>query len=140
MYTLYFVIKPYQKATALLLKTTEEIPILWQQSLNHNFRCSLFDPDKILMFVLRFGAFKRTMKSMIEINAVLNVTWVEFAIQIIKYTYMTLYILFKSMQLCAIDGQNSHRNVHHVTVITGASGATGKVERWAWMRWKMYFN
>lgn len=38
------------------------------------------------------------------------------------------------MQPCAVtavDGQNSQRNVHHVTVITGASGATKDTQ----MRW-----
>lgn len=74
---------------------------------------------------------------MFEMNAVLFATWVDFAIQIIISICINLYILFKSMQPCAVtavDGQNSQRNVHHVTVITGASGATGiwvlKTHRW----------
>lgn len=74
---------------------------------------------------------------MFEMNAGLFATWVDFAIQIIISICINVYILFKSMQPCAVtavDGQNSQRNVHHVTVITGASGATGiwvlKTHRW----------
>lgn len=33
------------------------------------------------------------------------------------------------MQPCAVDGQNSHRNAHHVTQITDASGATKSVQQ-----------
>lgn len=65
---------------------------------------------------------------MFEMNAGLSATWVDFAIQIIISICINVYILFKSMQPCAVtavDGQNSQRNVRHVTVITGASGATG---------------